>query len=1589
MKNILRPHFVVLCLFTNTITLQAQWIQTNGPYNGNVMTFAVSGTNLFAGTPGGGVFLSTNNGTSWSPVSSGLTNTNVLALAVSGTNLFAGTYGGGVFLSTNYGTSWTAVNTGLTNTYVSALAVSGTNLFAGTSGGGVFLSTNNGTSWTPGNSGLINNDVRCLAVSDTNVFAGTVGGGVFRSTTNGTTWTQVNNGLTNITDTGIYALAVSGTNLFAGGSAGVIFLSTNSGTSWSQVSSVLTNTNVIALAVSGTNLFAGTDLGGGVFLSTNSGRSWTAVNSGLTNTNVFTLAVSGTNLFAGTSAGGVFLSTNSGASWSPVSSGLTNTNVLALAVSGTNLFAGTSGGGVFLSTNNGTSWSAVDSGLTNTYVLSLAVSGTNLLAGTRFGGVFLSTNSGTSWSQASSGLTNTYVSAFAVSGTKLFAGTDGNGVFFSTNNGASWTQVNNGLTNTYVSALAISGTNIFVGTESDGVFLSTNNGTSWTQVNNGLNYTNILALAVSGTNLFAGTAGDAVFLSTNNGTSWSQVNTLLSSYVQVLTVSGTNLFAGTSGGVFLSTNTGTSWSQVSTGLTKSDVAALAISGTNLFAGIFADGVWRRPLSEMMQQPPLTPLFGTLLGSFNGVAAYSNGRDSVSNVYNTATGINTGMEWQCVEYVNRYYYVVDGLNIRVEGQNANQYFNNASAHGLVGYASGGLTSPQVGDILCFSGGSDNSGHIAIVRAVTSDSVTVIQQNVTEDYRDTSFSFPLTVGTGTKEINPGSVVRGNSYKTSAITSTTYTVGASPLGGSGSTAYICQGWLRQPPPQLNAISGELEDIVFDPTSGDSTAIPLSSGSKVSLFKGTQSLGTVSPSSNGGFSFSGLDNSQIYDISINASKTLIPSNRIFSLALLQTSITPGSNTNFHIPVSLFGSCYSIADTFLARPKINFDLLLGWVPLTLPLLAGYDTSGASQLLSGWSSINGNYDQIASSLIRLNMAEWQSENYYQDASLMTIETLQSLYPFAQRIVGLSDVAIDISEITKDQLLIDMGRDIADFGLNDISLTLNMIFSRIPQGAQYQASSDQLISRLETAIESGADLSTDVLIQSFLFPAGSDLLLSKVYVPSTQSIFDWAVQQSKSFNFTGSYSPAYSASLSLYQFSHARTLATQNAGIELRSTSDLFNSGSELLGLVATISAGTVVGAPAAAVLSNVSAILQAGSLIEVSIAAVDDFVRLVNISNDLSNTINSIYASNVSAIAFRLSKRAAWGRMSGLSALYQSEHASTTGYNDALNILLADAKTGNRQKVRQDIVTLLSLDSALTSQIRSANLPLEAVAQLGDSTLVQFDSLYTQNINNVFTSSNTRQSTYLNLMAYLMDSSKTSYVDSVKQSATAAINANNSVDSLSNVLLSSVRNVPMPGYIASVSTVAPASVAVNSVFTIKTRFQNYGGTQADNLYAVIYFTGGFSTKTDSVSVGSTSPGNQDSVQFVVTAPATDTVGTYSIIYVGDNASYEPVGGVISAMSLTGVRTVAPTVPISFNLYQSYPNPFNPTTIISYDLPNEEYVTLAVYDILGRRVGTVVNSDQQPGKYKVTFDGHSLSSGVYFYRLTAGSFTSVKKMLLMK
>ena len=96
-----------------------------------------------------------------------------------------------------------------------------------------------------------------------------------------------------------------------------------------------------------------------------------------------------------------------------------------------------------------------------------------------------------------------------------------------------------------------------------------------------------------------------------------------------------------------------------------------------------------------------------------------------------------------------------------------------------------------------------------------------------------------------------------------------------------------------------------------------------------------------------------------------------------------------------------------------------------------------------------------------------------------------------------------------------------------------------------------------------------------------------------------------------------------------------------------------------------------------------------------------------------------------------------------------------------------------------------------------------------------------------------------------------------------------------------------------------------------------------------------------------------------------------------------------ILTSASAAPKSFSLDQNYPNPFNPSTTIRYGLPENEKVTIDIYDLLGRKVVELVNGEVSAGYHEVEFNAGNLASGIYLYRLSAGAFTQVNKMLLMK
>ena len=119
----------------------------------------------------------------------------------------------------------------------------------------------------------------------------------------------------------------------------------------------------------------------------------------------------------------------------------------------------------------------------------------------------------------------------------------------------------------------------------------------------------------------------------------------------------------------------------------------------------------------------------------------------------------------------------------------------------------------------------------------------------------------------------------------------------------------------------------------------------------------------------------------------------------------------------------------------------------------------------------------------------------------------------------------------------------------------------------------------------------------------------------------------------------------------------------------------------------------------------------------------------------------------------------------------------------------------------------------------------------------------------------------------------------------------------------------------------------------------------------------------------------------EKLGEAKVKQVDFDGSYEYSTEVEVIVSINNAET--------FSLFQNYPNPFNSSTTIVYGLQEDVFVSLIVYDCLGKNVQTLVNKFQKAGTHRVVFESSNLPSGIYFYRLQAGSFVETKKMILLK
>lgn len=291
----------------------AQWVQTNNSVGTSVQSLATDGSNIYAGTQEGTIFVSANNGAAWSSISKGLPqdiqsrNATIRAILISGSTMFAAPENNGLYVSTDHGNNWAHVDgTTFGEHSVFCMIPHGSNLFLGACGCGIFKSSNVGGSWM--------NCVNCtgilsMVVRGSSLFAGTISAGIITSSDNGITWVPASNGLSS-TVHDVFALASCDQALIAG-CIGEIYRSTDNGANWTRIyNGIQIGYNqyptILSLVADGLNVLAGTQ-GKGVFLSKNNGESWTQFNQGLPDLfTVYSMIMVGSYVYAASYEAGVW-----------------------------------------------------------------------------------------------------------------------------------------------------------------------------------------------------------------------------------------------------------------------------------------------------------------------------------------------------------------------------------------------------------------------------------------------------------------------------------------------------------------------------------------------------------------------------------------------------------------------------------------------------------------------------------------------------------------------------------------------------------------------------------------------------------------------------------------------------------------------------------------------------------------------------------------------------------------------------------------------------------------------------------------------------------------------------------------------------------------------------------------------------------------------------------------------------------------------------------------------------------------------------------------------------------------------------------
>jgi len=219
-------------------------------------------------------------------------------------------------------------------------------------------------------------------------------------------------------------------------------------------------------------------------------------------------------------------------------------------------------------------------------------------------GIYKSSDNGSTFTQCNNGLTSAWFNAFAICQGNFLAGSGEEGIFISSNVGSSWSSVNNGLGSLNIISLESGDENIFAGTSDAGIYISQDLGLNWAGINNGLDsdYITTIQFDIESELLLIGTKGEGVFVSSDYGSNWYSSSNGLppNSHIRAMHLFDDKILISTnSGEVYISYDQSENWVNITENLMGSPVLSIYVLDDYIYAGLNAGGVWKYPISELV------------------------------------------------------------------------------------------------------------------------------------------------------------------------------------------------------------------------------------------------------------------------------------------------------------------------------------------------------------------------------------------------------------------------------------------------------------------------------------------------------------------------------------------------------------------------------------------------------------------------------------------------------------------------------------------------------------------------------------------------------------------------------------------------------------------------------------------------------------------------------------------------------------------------------------------------------------------------------------------------------------------------------